>query len=450
MRANLSLLGVAALATTLWSASAHAQGWLADRDRAQGSGIRLGNFELHPGIGAEAGYDSNVYLSDEPQDSPVVRIAPHLFLQTLGHERSGGQASPVEFRAGVNGSLKHYFETETGTSIGMGQDAKLTLRPGSIFTLELSEEFKRSIDPFTDPVVPLPNPEDPDEMVLVPQDVSFARDQLTLGTRLQLGTRGGVLKGALGYQFGIDHFEDDGFRDNRANSHTVRADTSWEFFPKTALLWDGTISRNNFIRSTDELSVADMEDLTAVRNDSTNLKTRLGLNGAITPRVSFTLAGGYGAGFFDAGDDYEAFIAQVEARWRPQETILWSLGYDRETVTAYQGNYAHMNRIKTGTQLMLSGIVVIQGRVELTFLDFGVDPEQGERDDMHFLANLSGEYRLADWFAITAEASYWQNFTDFVYVTAGGDGMIETAADNTEDPAKYNRFEGWLGVRAFL
>ncbi len=49
-----------------------------------------------------------------------------------------------------------------------------------------------------------------------------------------------------------------------------------------------------------------------------------------------------------------------EVRWRPEETILWSLGYDRETTASYQGNFVRMDRIKTGTQLMLSGTVVIK------------------------------------------------------------------------------------------
>ena len=102
-----------------------------------------------------------------------------------------------------------------------------------------------------------------------------------------------------------------------------------------------------------------------------------------------------------------------------------------------------MDRFKTNVQMMLSGVVVVQGRVELTLLNFGVDPQYGDREDTHFMGGLSGEYRLIDWFAITAEASYWQNFTDFVFVT-----VVDGAPE--EDPAKYKRFEGWLGVRAFL
>jgi hypothetical protein len=438
MRANLSLLVLAIAATTLCSASVQAQGWLADRDRAEGRGIRLGDFELHPGIGAEGGYDTNVFLAedDEEVDSAMLRVSPHLYLQTLSGERAeGAPPAPVQFRAGISGSLKHYFSASESTDIGMGQDAKLTLRPGRIFALELTEELQRDIDPFTEAA-------GPDVAGASAPKVSFARDQLSLGARTQLGTPGDVLRAGLGYKFGLDHFEDDAFQDNRSNSHTVGADTSWEFLPKTALLWEGSIKRNNFRHSTDELSLAEMENLTSVRNDSTSVKTKAALNGGLTSRVGFTLGGGYGAGFYDAGDDYETFIAQVELRWRPQETILWSIGYDRETMPSFQGNYVRMDRVKTGTQLMLGGVVVIAGRVELTFLNFGVDPEFGERDDTHLLANLTGEYRLTDWFAITAEGSYWQNFTDFVFRTEG--------VPESDDPAKYKRFEGWLGVRAFM
>jgi hypothetical protein len=446
MRAYLTLLVFALPVTALWSASAQAQGWLADRDRAEGSGIRLGDLELHPGIGAEGGYDSNVFLSEEAQGSAVMRVAPHLYLQTLGEERRDGAPAPVAFRAGLSGALQHWFSFAERTNVGVGQDAKLTLRPGQIFTLELAEEFKRDINPFTEPTTSAGIDTDGDGVVDsegVPEDdtTSFARDTLSLGARAQLGSPGGVLKVGLGYRFGIDHFEADEFRDNRSNSHTVRADTSWEFFPKTALFWDGSVSRNNFIRSTDELSPAEMAARTLIRNDSTGLRTKIGLNGALTSRVGFTLAGGYGADFFDAGDDAETFIAQVEARWRPQETILWSVGYDRETMPSFQGNFVRMDRLKTKTQLMLGGVFVLSGRAEVTFLTFGDDPTFGERDDIHFMGGLSGEYRVIDWFAITAEGTYWQNFTDFEFDRGPG---------QPDDPAEFNRLEAWLGVRAFL
>ena len=40
-------------------AIAQEQVWLKDRRYGEGIGIRAGDFELHPGIGGEFGYDSN-------------------------------------------------------------------------------------------------------------------------------------------------------------------------------------------------------------------------------------------------------------------------------------------------------------------------------------------------------------------------------------------------------
>ena len=38
---------------------ASAQAWLQDRRVLEGEGLRSGDFEFHPGIGAQLGYDSN-------------------------------------------------------------------------------------------------------------------------------------------------------------------------------------------------------------------------------------------------------------------------------------------------------------------------------------------------------------------------------------------------------
>jgi hypothetical protein len=321
----------------------------------------------------------------------------------------------------------------------MAQDAKLTWRPGSVFSLELAEEFSRSIDPFTEAASPTPT----GAAAAAGQDISFGRDKLGLGTRVQLGTPGDVFKGGLGYKFGLDHFESDAFRDNRSNTHTVGGDTSWEFLPKTALFWDGALTRLNFIRSFDELSATEQAALVSERHDGTMVKTRMGVNGALTARIGFTLAGGYGAGFFANDGDYESVIAQIEGRWRPREDMLWSLGYEREYMPSFQGNYTRMDRFKTSLQMMLAGRIVISSRIEASLLAFGDDPRQRERDDIHLLGNLSGEYRLVDWLAITAEGNYWQNITDFVFISGSG-------ANITGDPAKYKRIEAWLGLRAFL
>ena len=78
MRRTLIAAGAMVAACVAASGEARAQYWLSDRNLSEGRGIRLGNFELHPGIGAEFGYDSNTYARpDNPPagDNPARQVS---------------------------------------------------------------------------------------------------------------------------------------------------------------------------------------------------------------------------------------------------------------------------------------------------------------------------------------------------------------------------------------
>ena len=141
--------------------TAHAQGWLEGRDRAEGPGFRVGNLELHPGLGAELGYDSNVFLSsdaagvDPIETSPILRVTPHLFLSTLGPQRAGAVNSsdslPVlDFRTGVSASVYHYFDTRAPSNVELKADALMTLLPQRPFSITILGAYGRTIRPFTE------------------------------------------------------------------------------------------------------------------------------------------------------------------------------------------------------------------------------------------------------------------------------------------------------------
>ena len=440
MRIGFFWLGCVAIALCMSASSAQAQQWLSDRKRAEGHGIRAGQLELHPGIGTEIGYDSNVFLSEKPEDSAILRVAPSLYLSTLSNERLEGEQPIVAFRGGVTGTLKHYFSTDRGTDMGVGEDAKLTWNASSIFALQLFQDYKRAIDPFGEAVGgPTVGANE------------FDRDQLGGGTRLQLSTRGHLLKGGLGYRIDWDNFESAAYNANDSLKHTISADTSWEFLPKTAIFWNGSFMLHDYTH--------DNLDAIGERNGSKGVTNNLGLNGAITERISFTLAGGYSAAFFDNNVDSELVTAQVEARWRFLEQATWSLGYDRTLMPSFQGNSMHTDRIKTGVQALFGGVFALGAKAEFAFVTFGDDADlanemntTGSRDDKHLLLNLSGEYRFVDWFAVTGEVGYLHNFTDFVVITTTPDASTADPNDTVDavNEAKYERFEAWLGVRAFL
>lgn len=424
----------------------HAQQWLSDRSRAEGHGIRMGELELHPGIGTEIGYDSNVFLKDKDEEaSGVLRVAPSLYLSTLSAERLEGEEPTLAFRAGVNGTLKHYFATERGTDMGVGEDAKLQWNASSIFALQLFQDYRRTIDPFGEVGGPTISSNE------------FDRDLLGGGLRLQLSTRGRLLKGGVGYRIDWDNFEGDGYDPNDSLQHTISADTSWEFLPKTAIFWNGSFMLHDYVHDS-------ADDAIGQRNGSEGITNKLGLNGALTARLSFTLSGGYSAQFFDNNVDSEAVTAQVEARWRFLEQSTWSLGYDRTMLPSFQGNSMRTDRIKTGLQSLLGGVVAVGAKAEVAFVHFGDDPElaimdmdkngmvinpDGSRRDTQLLFNLNGEYRLVDWFAVTAELGFLDNISKDA---DGDDFFVRSTVNGTTDDnyAKYERFEAWLGVRAFL
>jgi hypothetical protein len=430
MRFSFPWLPVA-IATLLWvtASSAFAQQWLSSTERAAGRGLRAGDFDFHPGIGSEVGYDSNVFLSETPESSGVLRVAPHLIVQTRQNDAPDAEPAKVSLKAGVNAALKHYFAFTDSTGIGLGQDLKLVLQPSSVFGFEVFDEFLRSIDPFTDPA-------DSGATGASAQAVDYARNQLGVGARLQLSTPGQLLRGGVGYRADLDRFDDQAFQGNDSTAHTILADTSWEFLPKTAVFWNGTFKFHGY----DDPALAPDTD----RNDSRIIDSKLGLNGALTERIGFTISGGYGAGFFDGASDYDSVIAQLEARWRMRETLLLALGYDREYQPSFQGNSVRMDRVKARFQMLLAARIVLAARAEFSFLSFGRDNTAADptRDDKHLLANLSGEYRMLEWLAVTGELGYIQNFTDYVSTTTVGTMTFD-------DPAKYKRFDAWLGLRAF-
>ncbi|MCA9582963.1 MAG: hypothetical protein KC416_14285, partial [Myxococcales bacterium] len=235
LRSKLLVFSTFALQLVLGASVAEAQGWLADRSRAEGPGFRLGNFELHPGLGAEVGYDSNVILSDDTnrpeRSSGILRITPHLFLSTIGPQRleearDGGEVALPTFdlRTGLSGSLYHYLASNAGNSnMSADADVAATILPERPFSVTVSGNFSRTIQPFT-------------EAGAIGND--YARDQASAGARFQLQTKGGVLKGTAGYRFGADLFEGATFRFADNFDHTITTTSAWRFLPNTALLWD--------------------------------------------------------------------------------------------------------------------------------------------------------------------------------------------------------------------
>jgi hypothetical protein len=420
--------------------SASAQSWLSDRKRAEGRGIRLGDFELHPGIGAEVGYYTNPFFSDRPKGSGAFRVSPHIFLSTLRAERAGEDTGEtpgwLALNAGLSAAFQHFFLYGARDAINTDLSLDATFAPGRSVSFRVTELLRRSALPFGDTALP------PDllDTQRAPDYTNYYEDA---GAQLLFQTAGGLLKGSLGYRFGYYWFDDAGFKYNNNITHTGAFNLGWEFLPKTAFFYDLTFTHQTYPKVDDP--TLQMQALTVLSNND-QLNTRIGINGAITSRLGATVAVGYSAGFYRIGDEPHGLIGLVEARYTPSPTSQLGLTFDRSFLPSYQGNFQERNRVYARARWLFAGALLVAARAGVEFLTFGHDERQDpnsnvRRDDRRYFADLNGEYRFVDWLAVTAQFTFLVDDTAYQY-------KLRTLG--ITDPAKFTAIEAWLGVRAFL
>src|SRR5699024_5252938 len=136
------------------------------------------------------------------------------------------------------------------------------------FSLRLGDQYARTIQPFTDatPTGPIP---------------TYVRNRNLFNAQLNLGSRSGALRGSLGYGLGVDAFKDQDYRYFTSLTHHVNAKVRWSFLPQAAIFHRTEVAFQNYYRAGPGAS--------ALVSDNVRIHSTLGLNGAITPKIAFTL-----------------------------------------------------------------------------------------------------------------------------------------------------------------
>ena len=418
-----------------------AQGWMEDRSRREGPGLRVGDFELHPGVGVELGWDSNVFYSDQtPLDSGLIRTTAHLDFSTLSGERLAGEGEgaesqtppSVDFRGGVAAAFYGYFVNRVQSNLEADANLQLTIMPERPFSLTFTENFGRAIRPFTEPSAVGNN---------------YARVDNDAGVRLNFATVGGVLSGNLGYNFLLRYFEGDSFKYASYFTHRIGAGAAFRFLPQTALIYDFRLDMVDYFENTTVFSGS-------LLSDSAMLRTRIGLNGAISNNVSAMILVGYAGGFYSeaALSEYDMVVGQAELRWKISETSQLALGYEGDYHNSFVGGFRRRDRGYINGQLMMGGSFLLGAEASAGLVDFGPQLSASgaplgaggvsARSDIIAKASLFAEYRLTDWLGLNGTVAYTGDFTDFVYT-------VPTGMTVRPDPAGYQKVELWAGVRVF-
>jgi len=440
------LLGFLVVLTCLAPASALAQNaWLADRGRTEGPGFRVGDFELHPGIGAEVGWDSNLFYTQDAGDvvdTGILRVTPHFLFSTIGQRRrqegearddTGGSPPTVAFRGGISAAYYEFFARPDRRNLDINGSLRLQVLPDRPFSFTIWDEFVRGIRPFT-------------------EDFAMGASQARIGNQagldLAFQTDGGVVQIRAGYQFGLDFFEDSRFQYGNSFTHTVTLQESFRFLPQTALIHDTSVYIQDYFGNI----------LTAptLITDNVRLRTRIGMNGAITESINLQAMVGYAAGFYNAritggmpyDQDYDSIVAQVQLGWTIMEGMRLALGYDRDFFSSFIGNYYSRDRGYLNFQMLLGGAFLLALDFDVGYLDFAtirgtdglpvIDSTGGVRADIRIGGGLFAEYRFTEWLGVNATFRYTGQLTPYQYSNVG-----------FVDPAQFNKIEVFGGVRVF-
>jgi hypothetical protein len=474
-------LAVAFGVVLLSSTTAQAQEFLKDRMYQEGAGVRTGDVEWHPGIAAEGGYDSNYFLRTDHaaggacgaagcingsptapvRGTPEMRITPSLSLTTLGQQRhegdASGEAPTIKFRLNASGTYREFFgqlnpEQRNFSADVSGRLDILPERPlgGAVFA-----SYDRTIQPND---------------VNGNPDLSFDSDTVGVGAEVATRPGGGTLDWHFGYQFSDTLFEDSAGTPYASDSNQAYMRGRWKFRPRTALVYDGTVALVHYENpAAAAIGVnAGAAGAVAPLLDSTPVRTRFGINGLVTPRLSFLGMVGYGASFFhpatptDTVQQYDSVIAQSEAKYylvaQPGDAGATSLtlssiavGYTRDFATSYLTDYYGLDRGYLKFAYFFAGraLVSLEGGVAAveyprvsTLVEPGGAPHAAFTD-VRVDTTLYGEYRFTNSFGLNLTAKYTDNISSTV-LDIGGAAVPQFLA------MQWQRFEVYLGVRLFL
>jgi hypothetical protein len=464
MKKRGPLIAALALTTVVPAVSATALGqdqpWLADRKYTEGPGFRVGDFELHPGVAVELGFDSNFYLrasegdaTGEPVGAMRLRVTPSFSFSTLGPQRKGSapnQAPPtVEFAGGVSATYNEFFPVSgpeadrermwDQRNFGGLADVRLTILPTRPWSGSLQASFGRLFQPAQEQL---------GLESLIGQ--GFNRLTPTFGGELVWNPSGGLLDWRLGYNFAATIFESDRFSGLTNIHHTIQTRGRWRFLPRSALLYDARFGIIQYLNTTDKTS-------------SHPLRVQLGYNGLITNNFGALLTLGWGASFYDPSSleseetvqDFDSLIGQAEVRYfltpsassdpAAASSTLSSvaLGFTRDFHDAYIGSFFERDRGYFKLTYFLGGrfVVIVDvgaGALVNPSINTPTLPSITPWTDVRIDAAGFAEYRFKDAFGFNTTIRYNSRISDKTLPIPGFP---------VPDKLQWQQFEAYLGAR---
>lgn len=448
---------VAALIVATLPLKAHAQAWTSDSRYAEGVGIRAGNFEFHPSVGGEFGYDSNFFQrsgntndGQSPDEEEIdvwrLRVTPSFTLSTSKDRTPGAAAPAVDFTAGAHFAYNQLFAVDSendevnGARWALGADAKLSFFQQRPLGFDLFAAYVRAFEPENEPE----------------EARNFDRGTVRAGGDVIWRPGGGLFEWSAGYNITFNYFEADTFKLYNNAQHQIRTRGRWRFLPRTALLYDGSYT---FIRYTRETS----------QTNGDTISSRIGLRGLVTNRLALLGLVGWAASFYEnrtvganvfTARQYDSIVAQAEARWFfhptpsadaasvPVGLSSAALGYTRQFANSYYGSFYQRDRGYGQFGLFLGNALVSSleaGVSRVAYPDVTLGGQQVEAfDQLRFDARFFTEYRFIETVGVNTTIRYDLVDSPAVPISTSPTGVQQT------DDLSFTRWQAYIGLRWFM
>lgn len=424
---------VSAVVVLVCASSAHAQ-----EATVEGAGYKVGEGTvLHPSVGAETGFISNVFYEDvDPISSGILRIIADLSIASLPPQRMGqsdgddedggnpGTPPKIEFRAGARFTYNEYLTSNEAAKaqrdVGIGAHARAVFFPAGRISFGIEDKFVRDTRPLNDEGTG-----------------NLNRDINHLKLWLQMRPGGGTITVTTRYENRWDVFEQDDLGFANRMHHIIGLRANWQFLPITNFWAD--ISQGFFRPYGDNTLEGE-----PFKFSSNPFRGQLGASSALTERTTATLWLGYSLADYDQGPGFNGVIFGASAGWRYAPFGRLLLGYEHDFRDSVNSNFYQDEFLFARVEQQISAVTVTN-KLGLRFRTYEGIPEQIEgnspnRSDVIVTNDLAVNYYYRDWLAVTAEYLFASDSTDFRYTVGGAGGA--------EDDPSFVRHELTIGASA--
>ena len=385
-------------------------------DRGGRKGFKVGRFRISPQIYVEGRYDSNVFYQHASEgriQAGVLRILPGLKIVNPDYNKIKlefeGEADILLYFSDNASAKKH-------KTAGGAARLNVVFLPKSIVSITVADVFKRGI-----------------EVQNQPGTSTLSRLYNKAGVSFGFQPGGRQLQISAGYNFGLDFF--DNFQDGDRLFHEARLTFLWRFFPKTALIIDGTYTYTSY--------------RTNYQTDSMPVRALAGVKGLFSKKLAAELLVGYGNSLHKAGPKFNMFIGRASVSFYFIRNLELTVGGGYDFAESLYGNFydfpygylqfrmRFFNRLHARLELRYAYLRYAQ--FNPTLVDSTITTTHLRRRDHTVTGKLEVDYDILSWLGLTVGYQIYFDQTDYQATVTGTTG-------SSTDIGGYIKHEVYLSI----